>query len=188
MLALLLVACAGQPDTAALEARIAELEAGRAEDAALIEQLQHRVGTLDSRLSAVELRTDPSIGVPNRPERRLSTTTAGTGPQCALDGEVYVLPEGQQDADALSRMARVVPHKGADGELDGFRLSGIRRGSTLDSCGFKNGDVVKTVSGRPVTSVDEALAAYQATQDQPELVVGLLHRGAALELRFRQPG
>lgn len=68
--------------------------------------------------------------------------------------------------DSLISQVRATPHKGADGEIDGFRLSAIRRGSLLQKLGIKNGDVIHGVNGSPLTSATGAMGAFQSMQSE----------------------
>ncbi len=68
--------------------------------------------------------------------------------------------------DSLISQVRATPHKGSDGDIDGFRLSAIRRGSLLQKLGIKNGDVIHGVNGSPLTSATGAMGAFQAMQSE----------------------
>lgn len=62
--------------------------------------------------------------------------------------------------EELYSQVRAVPHKGPNGEVDGYRLSGIRRRSVFNQLGIKNGDVIHSVNGRPLSSMNAAMEAY----------------------------
>ena len=68
------------------------------------------------------------------------------------------------DPEALTSKVRVSGHKGADGQVDGFRLSGIRRRSLFKQLGIKNGDIVHTVNGQTLTDANTAADAYRSLQ------------------------
>ncbi len=70
--------------------------------------------------------------------------------------------------DSLISQVRATPHKGPDGEVDGFRLSAIRRGSLLQKLGIKNGDVIHGVNGTALTSATGAMGAFQAMQSESQ--------------------
>lgn len=80
--------------------------------------------------------------------------------------ERSVVDDALANVDSLASKIRVVPHKDADGNIDGYRLSAIRRGSLFDKLGIKNGDVVHAVNGMPLTSTDGAFSAYQTLQSE----------------------
>jgi general secretion pathway protein C len=88
------------------------------------------------------------------------------------------------DLDSISRMGRAIPHRGADGEVDGYRLSGIRRRSIGDQIGIKNGDIVHTVNGQPLTSMQGAMAAYQSMSSQSRFTFEVTRRGQRMTLSY----
>jgi len=75
-----------------------------------------------------------------------------------------VIASAMGNVDALISQVRATPHKGPDGEIDGFRLSAIRRGSLLQKLGIKNGDVIHGVNGAALTSATGAMGAFQSMQ------------------------
>jgi type II secretion system protein C len=64
--------------------------------------------------------------------------------------------------EALATQIRAVPHKGPDGNVDGYRLSGIRKGSPFEQIGVKNGDIIHSVNGKDLTSMGNAMDAYSS--------------------------
>lgn len=76
----------------------------------------------------------------------------------------------------LYSQIRVTPHHGPGGEIDGYRLSGIRRHSFFSKLGLKNGDVVHSVNGKPLTSVSEAMDAYNSLQDERHFTFEITRR------------
>ena len=64
--------------------------------------------------------------------------------------------------ESLSKLARALLHRGPDGEYDGYRLSAIRRGSLADKLGIRNGDIIHSVNGTTLNSVQGAMAAFQS--------------------------
>ncbi len=88
------------------------------------------------------------------------------------------------DLESLSKMARAIPHRGTDGEIDGYRLSGIRRNSLASQLGIRNGDVIHTVNGKPLASMQEAMAAYQELQTGSSFNFEVTRRGAKQTLEY----
>jgi hypothetical protein len=62
-------------------------------------------------------------------------------------------------------MIRVTMHKDSDGEVDGIRLSGIRRASKWSMMGFKNGDIVHRVNEIPLTSIGAGVKLGQLIEE-----------------------
>lgn len=97
------------------------------------------------------------------------------------DGEKIIVERALVDdalanVESLATKIRVVPHKGSDGSVDGYRLSAIRRGSLFDKLGIKNGDVVHAVNGMPLTSMDGAMSAFQSLQSEAEFTFDVTRR------------
>ena len=88
------------------------------------------------------------------------------------------------DIDSISRLARALPHKGPGGEVDGYRLSGIRRNSLPEKLGLRNGDVIHSVNGQPLTSPQGALGAYQALQSDANFNFDVTRRGQKVGLGY----
>lgn len=70
-----------------------------------------------------------------------------------------------ENPEQLYTQIRAVPHKGSDGQVDGYRLSGIRRKSVFHKLGIKNGDIVHGVNGKPLTSMSAAMDAFNGLQN-----------------------
>jgi general secretion pathway protein C len=90
--------------------------------------------------------------------------------------ERSLVEDAVNNIEKLATQIRVVPHKGPDGEIDGYRLSAIRRGSLFDKLGVKNGDIVHDVNGHSLTSADGALKAYQALQNESSFTFEVTRR------------
>ncbi len=71
-----------------------------------------------------------------------------------------------ENPDKLANQIRAVPHTDESGNVDGYRLSGIRRSSLFRKLGIKNGDVVHSVNGNELTSVSSAMKAYESLQSE----------------------
>ena len=84
------------------------------------------------------------------------------------DVDQSVISGALGNIDSLISQVRATPHKGPDGEIDGFRLSAIRRGSLLQKLGIKNGDVIHGVNGTPLSSATGAMGAFQAMQSESQ--------------------
>jgi general secretion pathway protein C len=77
-----------------------------------------------------------------------------------------VLESALGNVEMLATQMRVVPHKGTDGQVDGYRVSSIKKNSLFSKLGIQNGDVVHGVNGQPLTSAEGALATYQALKSE----------------------
>lgn len=72
-----------------------------------------------------------------------------------------IVPEGFGDSlldtrgRVLSPGATVVPHRDKAGRTRGLRLEGIYENGVLVALGFLDGDIIKTINGRPVRSDED---------------------------------
>ena len=82
----------------------------------------------------------------------------------AVDGSL--VENALKNPEQLATQVRVSPHRGPDGQIDGYRMSGIRRDSLFQALGIKNGDIVHAVNGQPLTSMQSAMSAYDSLQNE----------------------
>lgn len=79
-----------------------------------------------------------------------------------------VLDEILANPEKLYSQVRVTPHKDADGNIDGYRMTGIRRKSLFYKLGIKNGDIVHSVNGQQLNSLSSAMDAYNSLGNSRE--------------------
>jgi general secretion pathway protein C len=93
----------------------------------------------------------------------------------ALNENEYVIARSEVD-DAMQNMnqlftqIRAVPHF-QDGQANGFRLFAIRRNSLFEKIGLKNGDIVSSINGNPLTDPARAMQLFQDLKDENRLQV-----------------
>ncbi len=61
-----------------------------------------------------------------------------------------------------------------EGRPEGFQLSQIQKGSILKSAGFQDGDVIRSVNGQEVRSLEDAITLYQKFGDSDSYTIGIL--------------
>lgn len=61
-----------------------------------------------------------------------------------------------------------------EGRPEGFQLSQIQQGSILKSVGFQDGDVIRSVNGQEIRSLEDAIALYQKYGDSDSFTIGIL--------------
>jgi general secretion pathway protein C len=81
------------------------------------------------------------------------------------------------DLDAISRQGRIVPHVDSNGDFNGYRIYGIRPRSMVHTLGIRNGDLLNSVDGNAMDSMEAALDAYQTLQDADQFTVEITRRG-----------
>jgi len=172
------------PPTDGTEAATERLQARRQERMERLRALREE--TSDGP-SADEVEGSPDDGTARRQEAldRLRERQAARAERRGQDGAATP-PETLRDAlenpEDLSRAGRALLHRGPDGNYDGYRLSGIRRGSIPDHIGLKNGDIIQAVAGLPLTSMEETMEAYHALKDAERFEVVVVRRGAPMTL------
>ena len=85
----------------------------------------------------------------------------------------------------LGELGWVERHTNAHGKADGFRVGGIRCGNDLHEAGLRNGDVVHSVNGKPLTSVAEALWAYATVNRNQRLQLRITRKGQTHTLLYK---
>ena len=93
-----------------------------------------------------------------------------------LEFVLVTLEKLMENPEQLYSQIRVVPHKDSNGEVDGYRLSGIRRRSFFYQLGVKNGDIVHSVNGKPLTSASAGMEAYNTLADARDFSFELTRR------------
>jgi len=76
----------------------------------------------------------------------------------------------------LTKQARIVPAV-RDGETKGYKFYGIRPGSLPKLLGLKNGDLLTSVNGHQLESLDQAMDLYNKLRRASHLSVSLERKG-----------
>lgn len=93
------------------------------------------------------------------------------------------LNEQLANLDSLINQARVIPHY-IQGKPAGFKVVGVRANSIFRSLGLKSGDVLKSVGGEELTSINKALGLFEKLKGSDEVSLGLERLGGAQNLTF----
>jgi general secretion pathway protein C len=76
----------------------------------------------------------------------------------------------------LTKQARIVPSQ-RDGDTQGYKLYGIRRGTIPNLLGLKNGDMLKSINGEELNSIDKAMGLYTKLRRASHLNVTIERKG-----------
>ncbi len=87
------------------------------------------------------------------------------------------------NVEQLATQIRASP-KTEDGQIVGFRLSAIRKGTVFDKLGIKNGDVVHTVNGASLTSMETAMSAYGSLQNERGFTFEVTRRNQKMMIEY----
>ena len=103
------------------------------------------------------------------------------------DGQFEVnrsrLNEELEDMDALLRQARAVPHR-QDGQTVGFKVVGVRSNSLFRSLGIRSGDVLTSVNGESLDSLNKALGLFEQLRSSDNLSLSVQRRGQDRTLEY----
>jgi len=127
-----------------------------------------------------------------RPTRSTASTSKSSGDDDGIEqigDNKWAVPRSLLDKyigdlGAASKLGRALLHRGADGNYDGYRLSAIRRGSLADQLGIKNGDVIHSVNGSDLNSMQAAMGAYNTMQNDSNFCLNVTRRGEQQELCY----
>lgn len=96
-------------------------------------------------------------------------------------GIINLIPQ----ANELLRKVKILPVPGnvSDGLL-GFRLENVPSGSIIEEAGIKSGDIIHSVEGRRLESVQDAMQALGVIRKQSGFEVVLLRQDKPIVLRY----
>jgi general secretion pathway protein C len=95
-----------------------------------------------------------------------------------------VIDEAMGNVEALALQIKATPHKDASGNVDGFRLSAVRSTSLFGKLGIKNGDIIHSVNGTPLTSSEGAMAAYGALKSSSTFYFEITRRNQRMTMEY----
>lgn len=95
-----------------------------------------------------------------------------------------VISGAMGNLEMLASQVHASPHKGPDGQVDGYRLSAIRKGTLLEKLGIKNGDVIKGVNGTPLTSAEGAMSTFTSLSSQKSFTFDVTRRSQDTTLEY----
>ena len=88
------------------------------------------------------------------------------------------------NAGKLIGIAAVAP-KLEDGRSVGMQIYGVRADTLLTKLGIRNGDILESVNGQPLTSTDSALGAYTTLRTADEFNLTVRRGGRSTMIRYR---
>lgn len=81
-----------------------------------------------------------------------------------------------ENSSSLMSQARILPYE-RDGQVQGFKMYGIRRNSLLGKLGLRNGDIINSIGDLDMTSPDRALEAYTKLRNAENITISFTRRG-----------
>lgn len=111
-----------------------------------------------------------------------ATATAGVVTR-QQDIDRATLQQKISDFPSLMSEARVVPHF-SDGKSDGFVITDIVIGSLYQQVGLQNGDIIRKVNGKQVSSAQQAMAMYKALESATAIDLELMRAGQVQQVHY----
>lgn len=135
-----------------------------------IYKLELKTQALEKRVQKLEKKSVAGSG-PSMPAQPLPKSTGeAKDVRCKEKEGMYTITPAdaelfRKDAGSFLASFRYFPTM-EEGQVNGFRLYGIRADSFSGSCGFKNGDVLVKINDRPLSSAEDMLIALKAAQQE----------------------
>jgi len=111
-----------------------------------------------------------------------SEQPAGGG-DCSFE-ENFVRDELGPGFSIIIQKARLVPNT-TENQMNGFKIFAIDQGSMLGKTGLQNGDIITQVNETSLKQPEQGFTLYQAFQDEKEVRILILRRGAPMTITCR---
>lgn len=141
-----------------------------------------RAGVLESLIleePSVDIKTNR--GIPGRPPVTPPAPTSNNIRK--LGHNQFSVPRNliseQINNPAFLRQARIIPRE------DGFYVRNLNRGSLYEKLGLQQGDVIRSINGEPVRSLQDAMKHYQNLGSTSQIQLEVLRKGQSEMLQFR---
>lgn len=135
--------------------------------------------TLNGRKEYLEVDRLPNIfRNPPPPTTGAATPSAGV----KVDGNKVTISKAKvdstlQDLNQVIQQARMVPNY-ENGQVDGFKIFGIRNGSIFQDLGLQNGDVINNINGTQIDSLEKALPMLQLLKTESSYTIDVTRKGS----------
>jgi len=126
----------------------------------------------------------------NVPAKRIGTKPSSTPAESGSTEKKDVviqrsrIDDAIQNVNQLMKHVRIRPHF-TNGQPDGLKLTGVRPGSIFTDIGFRNGDIITGVNGKPIESVDDALKFYSSLKNATNVDLQIRRRGVGQTIQYR---
>lgn len=137
--------------------------------------------TYNGRKEYLEVDKLPNIYRMGTNNSAPSTSPAPSGGVKVEGGKVTVskakVDSTLQDLNQVIQQARMVPNYN-NGQVDGFKIFGIKGGSIFSDLGLQNGDVINQINGTQIDSLEKALPMLQLLKTESSYTIDITRNGA----------
>lgn len=120
-------------------------------------------------------------GSSRRPTARSATSSSISSPPPVRTQRVSMrrsmINDAINDVSKLMTEVKIQPHM-EDGRPDGLAISRIKPNSIFRRMGLRNGDILKSVEGQEIRTVDDALRLYDSMKTSDKVSVEIERRGS----------
>jgi general secretion pathway protein C len=95
-----------------------------------------------------------------------------------------MITEAIEDVSKLMTQVKITPKMGEDGQQEGLSMSNIKPNSIFRRMGLRNGDILKSVDGQEIQSVDDALKLYDSLKSANKVSVQIQRRGTERTIEY----
>jgi type II secretory pathway component PulC len=169
-------------------------------------QMKSRVNDLESELKAITaskkaeeesknrlIKLDfPEINLPETKNKAYPSATNRNVIQPAGHSEFVISRKSLLayggNSESIIQQARVIPNfagVGEDRKVDGIRIYRIQPGGIYELLGIENGDVIKSINGQTIDSLEKALMLLQGFWKKDSFTVTIERKGQTFECHYR---
>jgi len=144
------------------------------------------------RIETLVLKMDEGFPSQRKSASSSSATSGNTGGGEGLRGvgaNQWVmgrefLKDQLNNMSALMTQVRAVPNMGKDGNIDGFKLFQIQKGSLYEKIGLQNQDVLKSINGQVLDSPEKGLELFNALKSETSFSLDIERNNSVKSLKI----
>ncbi len=120
----------------------------------------------------------------SRGRQVLARTPPRSAPGTTVTLDRSIVAKSLENISELISQVRVRPHY-KNGQADGLMLSQVRPNTLVTKMGLRNGDVIQSVNGEPITSPDDIVDLYEELRSGSSMSLEITRRGKNKTLTYR---
>ena len=128
--------------------------------------------------ASTEIAGRPPSSIPRRPP------PGEAGPDRTIMIKKEELEETMEKLPELMSTVKFNTHI-TDGDPDGVQISGVKSGSILRKMGLINSDVIKSVDGRDIESLEDLAPIFSDLQSSEQLSIEIMRRGRSRTYNYK---